>query len=179
LSNPKQRFAWKFEGNDLLIHAPSVIFDPINTVVVVETKGKLEVASNMPSLKDGTILLPADFADIHNPGYGTHAFLIGSGKKSVIQNWVDGRARLEWMFNANESGKYKLEALMKVKEACKLNVFLGDNNIESEIQSTNDKFEIISLGEIDVTEVGSQTISLKPVLKDWAEVELIYLELVK
>ena len=35
LSNPKQKFAWKFEDGDALIHTPTVIFDPINTVVAV------------------------------------------------------------------------------------------------------------------------------------------------
>lgn len=97
LTNPKQKFVYKFEGGDLSIHTPSVIFDLVNTVVVVKTKGKLEVISNMPALKDGSILLTADFADIHNQGYGTHAQLAGSEKESVIQNWVDSRVRLEWM----------------------------------------------------------------------------------
>jgi alpha-L-fucosidase len=179
LANPKQKFAWKFEDDDLLIHAPSVIFDPINTVVVLKTKGKVEVTSNMPSLKEGSILLPADFADIHNPGYGTHARLSGSGKKSVIQNWVDGRVRLEWMFNATEPGNYKVEALIKANDTCKLNVKIGDKNVESEIEATNDKFEVISLGEIEINETGNQTISINPVRKNWNAIELIYVELVK
>ncbi|MBN2774941.1 MAG: alpha-L-fucosidase, partial [Prolixibacteraceae bacterium] len=32
VSNPGQKFAFKFEDGDLLIHAPSVTFDPVNTV---------------------------------------------------------------------------------------------------------------------------------------------------
>ncbi len=67
LANPKQKFAWKFEDGDMVINAPSVIFDPINTVIAVKTTGKIEVTSNMPALQNGNILLPADFADIHNP----------------------------------------------------------------------------------------------------------------
>ena len=179
LSNTKQKFAWKFKEGHLLIHAPSVIFDPVNTVVVVKTKGKLEVTSNMPTLKEGSILLPADFADIHNPGYGTHARLVGSGKKSVIQNWVDGRVRLEWMFNATDPGNYKVEALIKANDSCKLNVKIGNKNVESEIEATNDKFEVISLGEIEISETGNQTISVNPVRENWNAIELIYVELVK
>ncbi|NQU54873.1 MAG: alpha-L-fucosidase [Bacteroidetes bacterium] len=179
LSNPKQKFAWKFEDDDLFIHAPSIIFDPINTVVVIETKEKVKVTSNMPTLKEGSILLPADFADIHNPGYGTHAYLSGSGKKSIIQNWVDARVRLEWMFNSVEPGKYKIETLIKANEICKLNVTVGDKNVESEIQPTNNKFEIISLGEIEISETGNQSISLTPDRENWGEVELMYVELVK
>jgi alpha-L-fucosidase len=162
-----------------LINAPSVIFDPINTVIVVNTKGKLKVSSNKPSLKEGSILLPADFADIHNPGYGTHAKLEGSGKKSVIQNWVDSRVRLEWMFEINEPGKFEVEALVRAKEKSSINVKIEDQLINTKIDSTNDKFEIILLGEIEVTKTGDQVISLVPDRENWNEVELIYVELKK
>ncbi len=49
----------------------------------------MEVVSNMPTLKDGKIELPADFADIHNQGYGTHARLEGLGEKSVDAQIAD------------------------------------------------------------------------------------------
>ena len=179
LTNPKQKFAWKFEDDDLLIHAPSVIFDPINTVVVVKTRGKFEVTSNMPTLKNGSILLPADFADLHNPGYGEHAELTGSGTKSVIQNWVDYRARLEWMFRATEPGKYNIEALVKADKPSSLNVSIGENSTEAEIPATNDKFEIVNLGEIDITETGQPILALKPLQEKWNGVELMYVELLK
>ena len=84
LSNPKQKFAYKFEDGDMLINTPPVIFDPVNTVVVVKTGRNIEVTSNMPALKEGVIQLPANFADIHNPGYGTHAHLEGTGENAVI-----------------------------------------------------------------------------------------------
>ena len=179
LTNKKQKFSYKFEKEDLLIHAPTVIFDPINTVVVVKTGKRMEITSNMPSLKEGKILMPADFADIHNPGYGTHAVLSGSGTESVIQNWVDYRARLEWMFNAAETGRYKIEALIKSDKTNKLNIKVGDENLEAEIPSTNEKFEILNLGEIEISEPGDKIISLTPVQDNWANVELMYVELVK
>ena len=179
LANPKQKFMWKFEDGDLLIHAPSVIFDPINTVVVVKTRGKLEVTSNMPTLKDGSILLPADFADIHNPGYGTHAAVSGSGSKSVIQNWVDSRARLEWMFRATEPGKYRVEALVKADKPSALTISVGENKTMADIPVTNDKFEIVKLGELDITETGQPVLVLNPVKDKWNDVQLMYVELVK
>jgi len=179
LANPKQKFAWKFENGDAIIHAPSVIFDPINTVVVVKISGNIEVTSNMPALNNGSILLPADFADIHNPGYGTHARLEGSGKQSVIKNWVDSRVRLEWMFNATETGVYKLEALINAKGPGNLNSGIGDIKIAANIQPADDKFEIIPLGEIEITKTGNTIISLTPDRENWSEMELMYLELVK
>jgi alpha-L-fucosidase len=179
LTNPKQKFAYKFEDGDLLIHAPSVIFDPINTVVVVKTGRNPEVTSNMPTLKNRSILLPADFADIHNPGYGNHAELSGSGTKSVINNWVDYRVRLEWMFRATEPGKYSVEALVKAEKPSALNVTIGENKAEAEIPATSDKFEIVKLGEIEIPETGKPIIALAPVQDKWNEVQLMYVELVK
>ena len=179
LSNPNQHFAWKFDGDNVQIHAPSVIFNEINTVVVVQTHGPVEVISNMPGLKDGSVMLPADFADIYNPGYGKHAEIVGSGTKSVITNWVDYRTRVEWMFHATEAGTYRIEALVKSEQPGKLTVKLGDQNTETEIPSTDGNFEIISLGEIEISEPGNQIISLTPVQENCGQVELMYVELVK
>ena len=179
LSKPKQKFAWKFEEGDVLIHTPSVIFDPINTVVVVKIKGKPEITSNMPSLKNGTILMTANFADIYNPGYGTHAVLQGTGKMSVIKNWVDSRARLEWMFNITEPGSYKVEGLIKAKQNCSLNITVDDQNIISEVNSTGENFDVINLGELKITESGNKIISISPVKENWTELELMYIELIK
>ena len=179
LSNPKQKFAWKFEDGDALINTPSVIFDPINTVIVVKTKGRIEITSNMPSLKDGKILLPADFADIHNPGYGTHAVLEGTGEKSVVRNWIDARVRIEWMFNVTEPGTYKITGLIKANNPCSINFAVGEQIKKADIQPTGDKFEIIQLGEIQITESGNQLISITPEKENWNEIELMNIELMK
>lgn len=179
LANPKQKFAWKYEGDDLVIRAPSVIFDPVNTVVAVKTKGELEIISNMPVLNNGSILLPADFANIHNPGYGTHAKMKGSGDKSVIYNWVDARANLDWMFNSTLPGKYRVEALVKTGENCKLQIAVGESKLSPELPSTGDKFDILKLGEIEITGTGNQTITVTPDRENWNPVELMYVELVK
>lgn len=178
LANPKQKFAWKFEDGDLVINAPSVIFDPVNTVVTVKTAGKIEITSNMPALQNGSILLPADFADIHNPGYGTHAILEGTGAESVIKNWADARTRIEWMFAA-EPGKYKMEALINASDPCRINVNIGNKNLESDIHGTNQKFEIVTLGEIEITESGNQIIVMNPAQENWSQIEIMYAELIK
>jgi alpha-L-fucosidase len=179
LANPKQKFAWKFEGNDLMIHTPEVTFDPINTVIVLKTKGKVEVESNMPALVEGKINLPIDFADIHNPGYGTHAHLDGIGEKAVIRNWVDSRVRLEWMFTSTEPGTYKIEALLSSNNISKLNVAVGNAKTEADIQSTNSEFKLVSIGEIEISEAGDQIISLTPDRENWNEIELMNVVLVK
>ncbi|MBA7588917.1 hypothetical protein ES708_30988 [subsurface metagenome] len=179
LNNKKQKLSSEFEKGDLLIDVSNTIPDPINTVIVVETKGNLEVTSNMPSLKEGKILLPSDFADIHNPGYGTQALLEGSGERSIITNWTDHRARLEWMFNSTEPGIYNIEALVKADEPCKLTIGIRENTVETEILATGGEFKNISLGEIEISETGDLILALRPVRDNWKDVELAKVELVK
>ncbi|WP_167605183.1 alpha-L-fucosidase [Maribellus sediminis] len=179
LSNSNQHFAWKFDGNNLDIHAPSVIFDEVNTVVVVKVKGQYIVESNKPTLFNGSILLPADFADVYNPGYGSHAKIEGQGTKSVISNWVDGRSKLKWIFDVSEPGKYRVETLVNAESSSGLNMEIGDNKIASEIRSTDGKFDVVKLGEIEISETGDHMISLVPDRENWNGAELMYLELIK
>lgn len=179
LSNPRQKFAWKYEGDDVLIHAPNVIFDPVNTVVVVKTRGALKITSNMPTLHDGVVQLNADFANIHNPGYGTHAVLKGTGENAVIQNWVDDRATLDWMFDLPETGTFTVEALVKADTASRVTVSVDENKLAAEVAGTNGNFETVKLGEIEISKTGNQVITMVPDRGNWAPVELKYLKLVK
>jgi len=133
----------------------------------------------MPSLKEGAILLPADFADIHNPGYGTHAVLEGSDAKPVIRNWIDSRVRVEWMFNSTEPGTYKIEGLIKANNPVTVNISVGDQKIKSPVQPTSDKFEVVSLGEIQINETGNLLLSVTPERENWNQIELMNIRLSK
>jgi len=172
LTNPKQKFAWKFEKGDLLIHAPAVIFDPINTVVVVKTGKKLEIESNKPKLTEGKIYLPANFTDIHNRGYGSHASLKGTGKEAFVTNWVDARTRLEWMFNTTESGTFRVLADVRAEDKQQLQIEIDGEKLTAEIESTGDDFRTLEMGQIQISETGDKIITLRPVQEGWKNVEL-------
>jgi len=179
LSDSKYKLSYRFENNDLLIDLPETMPDPINTVVVVETRGEMKVASNMPSLKEGKIHLPVDFADIHNPGYGIHMQLEETGEKSVITNWVDSRAWLEWLLNAEEPGSYIVEAMIKSDSESTLTIAVGDQKVIAPIHSTGGDFQKIKLGEIELPEPGDLILSLKPIKNEWNGIELARVVLVK
>jgi len=179
LTNPKQKFAWKFEKGDALIHAPSVIFDAINTVIVVKIKGKPEITSNMPALTNGVIELPAEFADIHNPGYGTHARVETKDKKTTVVNWTDSKTRVEWMFNCKEPGIYAISAVIKAIEPSALKIKIADNTIEKSIPKGDGTFKKVSLGEIAITNGENSVISFNPVAENWHGLELTQVELAK
>lgn len=179
LPNPKQKFAWKFEKGDLLINTPAVIFDPVNTVMVVKISGDMEITSNMPALKNGVIRMPADFADIHNPGYGTHARLEGKDDMARITNWSDHRARLEWMFNCEEPGLFQVEALISSAGTSKLMIKSGDQQINTDIRNSGNEVIRVVLGELQISSKGNQTIELIPVQEGWTGLDLSGIELVK
>lgn len=179
LSDPEQKLASRFEEGDLLISLPGTMPDPVNTVVVVKTSGTLEVESNMPSLQEGRIELPADFADIHNPGYGTHAILAGSGETARITNWVDPGVRVEWMFQSDEPGTYAVKALLKSEGSGTLIVQKGDQETEFHLNPTGETLAETDLGTIEITQTGHQLLQLKPLSEGWSPIELGSLVLVK
>lgn len=192
LADHKQKVTSEFENGDLLIQAPGLTPDPINTVIVVKTGKDMKITSNQPALKDGVVLLPAEFADISNGGNGAQAILSGEGDNSVITNWASTRTRLEWVF-IGEPGKYKVVANMKVIQPCKLSVRLGESNLTSELsQSAGDEFQKIELGEVEVKNAGNQSITFRPYTErgqgapfgpnmntTWGNVELKSVTLVK
>ncbi len=182
LSDKKQVLSSHFEDNDLLINLPNAMPDPINTVIIVETKGNLEVTCNMPSFKEGKIFLPANFANIHNiPGsvYDIQALLEGSGESSIIANWIDHRTWLEWMFITPEPGIYNVEVLVKADEPARLTICIGEKAVVTEIPATKGEFTEISLGEIEISETGDITLRIHPVQDNWKGVELAKVKLVK
>lgn len=179
LADADQKLSYSFKDGDLLIDLPAVMPDPVNTVIAVNCRGAIEVESNMPSLQEGEIRLTADFADIHNPGYGTHAVLSGSGKEARITNWVDQRARLEWMFQSSEAGSYLIKARLKAEEASGLVLKIGEMEVETQVQPSGSEFAEVNLGEIEISEAGTQILSLQPVHGNWAGLELGMLRIIK
>jgi alpha-L-fucosidase len=179
LADPKQRLTYKFEDTDLVIKASDVNIDPVNTVIVVKTGKNMEVISNKPSIHEGTCFLPADFADIYNPGYGTQIEIAGSGTSSVIKNWTDPRARIEWVFSVSDTGKYRVDGMVKAIQQCKMNVRLGKESLIADIPATDNNFENITLGEFDFKNPGDQVISLRPTRENWGNIELMHLKLVQ
>jgi alpha-L-fucosidase len=172
LADPGRKLPYQFEGGNLLIELPEESPDPVNTVVVVKIKGQPDIVSNMPVLKEGTVLLPAEFADIHNPGYGTHAALSGSGMESLVTNWVDPRVRLEWMFEASASGTYTVKALVRTQSDCRLRVQVGGNDVITDVPPTGGTLTEVTLCEIEIPDPGVSVLTFRAVPEVWDSMEL-------
>ncbi len=172
LSDPDLKLSSRRSGQDLLIKLPEEAPDPVNSVVVLETRGAIMVTSNMPTLKDGEVVLTAEFADIHNPGYGTHAQLEGQGREAVITHWVDPRARLEWLFHNPVPGTYLVKAMLRSEEINKLTLEIGDLKIKTEIGPSEEGFLEFDMGQVEIEGTGDQLLVLRPDRDEWSGVEL-------
>jgi hypothetical protein len=179
LMDRKQKLSHHADNGDLLIDLPARMPDALNTVIALEIRGEPQVTSNMPSLKDGRVVLWAAFADIHNRGYGRHAVLSGTGDDAVITNWVDPRTRLEWMFSTTDPGTYAVEATLKTNEPATLNITIGDATLLAEIPATRGEFTKVDLGSIDISATVNPILEVRPEAELWKKVELMKLELVK
>jgi alpha-L-fucosidase len=179
LVDRKQKLSYTFDKGDLLIDLPGEMPDAVSTVIAVETRGMPEVASNMPGLRDGRILLPAAFADIHNPGYGTHARLRGTGDRAVVTGWTDPRTRLEWMFHMTSPGTYNIEIQVRSDEPASMSIAVGDLTLEAEIQPTQGEFRNLNLGGMEISDTGDLILEIRPVPDRWNSVELAKIELLK
>jgi hypothetical protein len=68
---------------------------------------------------------------------------------------------------------------VKSNQDCKLLIKVGEKSIESNITATNNDFEILNLGEVEISGTGNQIIALNPLQENWGDVELMYVELIK
>jgi alpha-L-fucosidase len=172
LADPSSKLPFKFEEGDLLIELPEEAEDPVNTVVLVRMKGQPSIESNIPTLKEGRVLLPADFADIHNPGYGTHASFSGTGIQSLITNWIDPRVRLEWMFHTSQPGSYQVRALVRTENICRLRVRVADNEVVADVPPTGGTLTEVSLGVFEIQDSGDYILSISSVPEVWDQMEM-------
>jgi len=160
----------------ITIDLPPDAPDPINSVIVLEIEGDLEVESNMPSQnEDGSVILPAAMADIHNRGYGEQAFLTREGSEAYITNWTDRRTNIEWMFHLNHAGKYEIFteiALSDGIDSCKIT--LGKSEIITEIKASDipGEFTRVRLGELSTEKTGDVVINMTPFGKHWYPIKL-------
>ncbi len=172
LADPARELSYQFEGGNLLIDLPDEMPDPVNTVLVVKIKGQPAIESNMPGMREGTIVLPAEFADIHNPGYGTHAILKGSGTESLVTNWVDPGVRLEWMFSTSEPGTYAVSALVRTESICRLRVGIGGQEEVTDVPPTGGTLTEVILCDVEIPESGESVLTLRSIPEVWDSMEL-------
>ncbi len=167
------------KGKDLYIKLPKQAPDTVNTVIVLETKGKLTidplqfVASNIPV----TRLLAFD-ATLHGKGlkYGD-----GKADKYYVDGWESTDQWLSWDFRTAAPGNYRvvIRYLASGKDKSAYMFQLDDLEIERKAaRSGREQVVTEELGTVSL-KAGRHQLSIKPVTINGELMKLLEVQLIQ
>jgi len=155
----------------VVVEVPSERLDPIDTVVVIEVKGVLNVEAVLPGQEaDGTLVLPADLAEIHGGG----AQLEAVGGRPNIGYWTNARDWLSWRFKLSKPGRFDVTASVATPaESSKFELAVGDQKLIAEVAGTGSyqTFTTVKLGAIELKQ-STDELTIKPVRDQWQAINL-------
>ncbi len=147
--------------------------DTIDTVVVLEVKGQpLSIEPVLPGpASDGSVTLSAESADIHSPPEGTAPRVETIENVPNIGYWTDARAWVGWQFKIAHPGRFDVVAAVA---GGKCEVTLADQKLTAEIPDTGgyQKFQTITLGQLEIKQPGTCSLAIKPVAGQWQAVNI-------
>lgn len=177
----RKTLAARATGAGVEISLPETAPDDVASVVVLRVNGTLELEAVLPAVgPEGTLLLTADQAYIHNNEGSSDARLQSHDDIQHIGYWTDPEAFVEWTFRTNRPGDYEVRAVLSVAND-KTRVAFGLPKLPNfvEINSTGGygKYAEKVLGTIHIESAGEQTIRIKPDPAEWEPINLRQLEL--
>ena len=162
-------------ADGIAVDVPAEPLDPIDTVVVLEVAGELDIEKVLPrQANDGTLTLPAVLADLHNPGYGNHLQVESRYGKPNIGFWTDPRAWVSWQFKVDRSGSFDVLAeIATPAQSSRFTVAVGGKTLNVEATDTGgyDRFTTVRLGAVDLG-AGIQELRVRPVRDAWQPINL-------
>ncbi|QDT00890.1 alpha-L-fucosidase [Adhaeretor mobilis] len=163
----------KATEGDVVVTVPQNAPDAIASVVELKFTGPLNVVPHLPgTLPDGSIVLDAVWADIHNT-IRSHARLEEKGNSAKITDWNKVKSWLSWDFRAAKAGTYDVMAEIEGGGKSKLSLEFNKTKKPIEVLATDAKgVRSISLGEITIPKAGIYTLGLKPNKNDWEGFDL-------
>ncbi len=159
----------------IIVTVPAAAPDPIASVIRVEIDGPLDVdAVALRQNPDGSIDLAAPFAELNNPGYGSHLIAENKGGAPNIGGWTDARAWIQWTFKVKTPGKFRGTASVALPHKTNIQWGIGDGKQNVAVESTGgyDKFKTIDLGTTTIDAAGVHTLALRAVAKDWKPINV-------
>ena len=161
---PPAKGAWSIE-------VPAEPLDPLDTVVVLEVKGKLDIEKVLPGQEaNGTMVLPAPLAEIHGSG----AQVESKGGQPNIGYWTNARDWLSWQFKLEKGGRFDVMATFATPaQSSKFDVAVGEQKFTAQVEKTGsyETFKTVKLGEVRL-EPGTHELSIKPVRDQWQAINL-------
>ncbi|MEP4078375.1 alpha-L-fucosidase [Haloferula sp.] len=180
LADWKQR-EFSQDESGTTISVPKEAPDKINSVVVVQVAGKLEIeATGITQNKDGSVDLWADEAYIHNnEGSQNAALREYEDAPPSIAYWTDKEATVEWDFKVTQPGTFEVIAEIGLEEDSELSFTADGQTIKAKAKSTKNygNYGKQSLGTVSIKSTGNHNIRFKPDGKNWKPINLRKVEL--
>ncbi len=153
------------EGLSLVLDLPPIVPDPYDTIVVMELDGLPEVDNALRQAKDGSLDLPARFAQVHGK---TARYEYGHGKDN-IGYWTDANDWVSWEFISEKSGTFLVEvtyACDKGNGGSEFIVEVGGQKLTGVVEETGSWMNFVTkpLGTVTL-QPGRQTLSVRPTKK--------------
>jgi alpha-L-fucosidase len=160
----------------LVVRLPAEPLDSIDTVVRLEIDGPLNIAKVLPKpAADGSITLPAQLPDIHNPGHGPGIQVESKYGSLSLGFRLDPRSWVEWSFRIGKPGNYDAVAHVAMpKSGSRLVVVIGKQKKELAVAGTGgyDEFKSLPIGQFSIERSGDCKLQIKPVVDGWTPINL-------
>ncbi len=158
-------------GEGVVVSVPSEPLDPIDTVVVLEVKGKLDIEKILPAQEaDGSMVLPAPMAEIHGGG----AQVEEKGGQPNIGYWTNARDWVSWQFKLQNGGRFDVMATIATPaENSKFELAAGEQKLTAQAPKTGsyETFQTVKIGEVQLDK-GTHELSIKPVRGQWQPINV-------
>ncbi len=165
-------------ADGLVVNVPKAAPDPISTTLVLETAGVPEIEAPKPVVvkqsADGSLRLEAIDAAL------TGGLQYLSGHHQAIACWQRPEDTASWPLAIQRPGRFKVGARISSLGQGKFEVFLGQQKLAGTALKTGsyETYQTVSLdGELDITALGNEMLTVKPVAEGWAPLNLESIEL--
>ncbi|MBN1846543.1 MAG: alpha-L-fucosidase [Sedimentisphaerales bacterium] len=164
-------------GEDgVLLELPTEAPDPIDTVLVLQVEGELEIEKILPGQKsDGTMELPAALADIHDEGGGAVPQVESKYDRPNIGFWTDARDWVAWQFKIDRPGDFEIVAeIAAPADNSRLAIKVAGKTIEAKAAATGDygRFREQNLGRVTIGQAGKYSLEIRPNRDSWTPINL-------
>jgi hypothetical protein len=125
--------------------------------------------------KDGTLILRARDASIHNPEHGQAARYESGNGKDNIGFWVDPQPWIDWSAYISKPGTYDVVAkVATTSQNARFTLRVGKQELTATTPSTGDwsVFEEIPVGQVVIEKTGPCRIEVRPIKEGWHPVNL-------
>jgi alpha-L-fucosidase len=165
LADKKTKLAVARESNEtVVINVPEKAPDPIDTVVVLEIKGKPDIAvQGLKQAKDGSVTLRAVDADIHGD---TAQYESGDGKDN-IGYWTNAQDYVTWDFEVITPGSFNVEITFACEQGIggsEYSINIAKQQLSETVRETGSWTNFVSekLGMVKIDKAGTNTLTVRP-----------------